>query len=172
MLCVISLFISLQKIRRGPARSRKLWPKNAHADTLPAVRKSFKLELWTPGQFLPQIRSNRSKIQIYYVTYLKKLKFIKLPHSILWLNVWIFVPMMSKQKDKMRNDRFGHISSLRLRVTTTLKKSLEFFDQNLIKIHTKIFNFSTLRSRGQWKGGMECCDWKYGIVMSEKRMFV
>ena len=34
MLCVISIFISLQKIRRGPGWSRKLWPKNAHADTL------------------------------------------------------------------------------------------------------------------------------------------
>ena len=34
MLCVISIFISLQKITQLPVTSRNLWPKNAQADTL------------------------------------------------------------------------------------------------------------------------------------------
>ena len=38
MLCVVSILISLQKISRGPALPRKLWPKNAHADTLAEVQ--------------------------------------------------------------------------------------------------------------------------------------
>ena len=31
----ISISISIQNTRNGPGRSRKLWPKNAHVDTLP-----------------------------------------------------------------------------------------------------------------------------------------
>ena len=34
MLCEISIIISMQKIRRFPALSRNLWPKNADADSL------------------------------------------------------------------------------------------------------------------------------------------
>ena len=34
MFWEISISISTQKTRNGPERSRKLWPKNAHADTL------------------------------------------------------------------------------------------------------------------------------------------
>ena len=41
MLCVIIILISLQKIRRLPSKSRDLWPKNAHADSLPGGGPDF-----------------------------------------------------------------------------------------------------------------------------------